>query len=528
MRQHIKTLAIVALVSGMVALGGCRRKDKPNVLALIPEDAPVVTFAPSPKDTLAATRAFLATFDGENLGDQAKALRYEWKKQYGVDPLDDKSLENVGLDLSAPWAMAYGKALESPLYFLAASDPSKVLEYFSGVMKSSWLIDAPKSLGKGVYVFAQPFGNTTIEVLALKLYDRAVALATGPKASAAIAQWPALDDHKNFQKAWKRAESDGSSSGAALRIVAKDSANVLPRLLADRIAKDAELRGALSIKEHRLELFFALLGAKDARPLFAEESGYAPGVGLPEKPVVVARSQVNASELYAIATGLQLVQPLLRHAGLDEARVAELLSLGSGAGALAIELTPDALKNAKASTTSEKLRALLDAFPITAVAELKQPEKFDQALVSLEKDLTKRGFSATLEKGVLKTASLSPTSQVSLSRRGSTLVYGIGPGAFSAVKDRVDKKLGLTRDHPTFGPLFEASTSGVIVDVSSLVTQASTLPQLLFGDQNALMKSFFGSTIKSFQHFQTAGATLGVEGPVHAPHPVLRFWLTTK
>jgi hypothetical protein len=539
MPPHTKSLFLLLLCLLSV---DCRRKDRPSVLALIPEDAPIVAWMPTAAGTIGQVKKFLATFERENLGDQVKALRYEWKKQYGLDPLDEQSLQSVGLDTAQPWAMAYDRTLRAPVYFLATKDPAKLLEYVTRVMKEGWLIDKPLTKGSGqqrVYVFATPFGNTSIEVAALRLSETAAWLSTGPGASTALEAWPDPATFtgkdgapRNFQKAWKRAESDGSAAGAALRVVAKDSAKMLPRVLAERFAKDAELRAAVSIKEHRLELFMALLGAADVRPLFAEE-GFAAGIGLPDKPVVVARSQMNASELFAIITGLRLLGPLLERAGFDQARLSELIALGTGAGALAIELTPQALRNVRATSTAERLRALLDAFPITAVAELKNAEKFDATLIEIESELKQRGFSATIDRSqkgppVLKTASFSPTSQVSLSRRGTTLLYGIGPGAFSSARERLDKKLGMDRAHPIFGPLFEPHTSGVIVDVGTLVTQASALPQLIFGEQNALMKSFFGSTIKSFEHFQQAGVILGVEGPAHEPHPVIRWWLTTK
>ncbi|MCC6806244.1 MAG: hypothetical protein IT381_02375 [Deltaproteobacteria bacterium] len=539
MKSAVFGLAALTLC---VTVGACRKKDRPNVLGLIPEDAPLVAWMPEPKASLDGARAFLAVFEQENLGDQLKTLRFEWKKQYGVDPLDEKTIAAVGLDLTKPWALAYGRASNTPLYFLAAHDPGTFLAYFKKVMADGWLITEAqtKSAPSGkIYVFAQPFGNATIEVAALRLGDDHVAIASGSQASAALAAWPSADAFsgkdgapKSFQKAWKRAESDGSAAGAALRVVAKDSAQVLPAILAQRFAK-AEVRAALSLKANRAELFTTLLGAGDVRPLLAQEKTFAPGVGLPDKPVMVARSQLNANELFAIATSLRLLQPLYARAGIDEKRIADLLALGTGAGAFAVELVPQALKNAGGRTALDRLRVLLDAFPVTAIAELKQAEAFDAALGTLEGELKQRGFAATLDKSnklapVLKTASITPGSQVSLSRRANTLIYGIGPGAFSSAVDRVTQQKGMTRAHPVFGPLFEPYTSGMIVDVAALVTSASVLPEIIFGDQNALMKSFFGSTLKSFAHFQQAGATLGLEGPAYEPHPVLRLWLTTK
>jgi hypothetical protein len=212
MTTHTKSLLLLALC---VAFVGCRKKDKPNVLALIPEDAPVVAWLPKPEGTLDQVRAFLATFDGENLGDQIKALRFEWKKQYGVDALDAQSLQSIGLDTAQPWALAYDRSLRTPVYFLAAKDPAKLLAYFEKLMKDGWLIDAPVVKGSGrqrVYVFAQPFGNTAIEVAALRLSETAAWIATGAQASAALTAWPNPDTFtgkegapRDFQKAWKRA-----------------------------------------------------------------------------------------------------------------------------------------------------------------------------------------------------------------------------------------------------------------------------------------------------------------------------------
>jgi hypothetical protein len=541
MQSHMKSVVFL-LTALLITQGACRRKDKPNVLALIPEDAPVVAWMPEPKGTAAALRSFLVTFERENLGDQVKALRFEWKKQYGVDPLDEQSLIGTGLDIEKPWALAYDKTLTTPVYFLQAKDPDKVLGFIKKLMKDGWLIDAPTVRGeKKIQVFSQPFGNAQIEVAAVKVTDTSVWIALGPQASSALEAWPDPKTFtgkegapRNFQKAWKKAESDGSPAGAALRIVAKDSAQVLPKILAGKFAKDAELRAVVSVKEHRLELFAALLGKTDLRPLFAEEKDFAPGVGLPEKPIVVARSQLNAGELYSIAVGLRLLQPLLKTViGLDESRVESLINLGTGAGMLAIELAPEAIKNSKARSTAERLRTLLDAFPITAVAQLKSADKFDAMLPALETELKKRGLPATLDRSdkaapILRTPSLSPESEVSLSRRGNTLIYGIGPGAFASARSRVEQKKGMDRTHPIFGVLFEPMTSGAIMDVSTLVQTASTLPELIFGDQNALMKNFFGTTMKSFAHFEQAGMTLGLEGPAFQPHPVLRLWITTK
>src|SRR4051812_27440595 len=108
----------------LLVLGACRPKEKPTPLALVPEDVAVISWLPEPKSSVDQLTSYLRTFDRENLGDQIKALRLDWLKQTGIDPLDPKTMEEMGLDLQKPWALTYDIGMHKPVALLAAKDPS--------------------------------------------------------------------------------------------------------------------------------------------------------------------------------------------------------------------------------------------------------------------------------------------------------------------------------------------------------------------------------------------------------------------
>src|ERR1700729_2304438 len=100
-RSHTKLILLLCL-----AVLSCRPKPKPNVLSLIPADAPMVAWLPSAKQTLTQIDSFLSVFDQESLGDQIKAMRYDYSRQLGFDAFDTRQLEAHGFAPEEPWAVA--------------------------------------------------------------------------------------------------------------------------------------------------------------------------------------------------------------------------------------------------------------------------------------------------------------------------------------------------------------------------------------------------------------------------------------
>src|SRR5687768_9069638 len=86
------------LVATVLFSLACRPKQKPNVLAYIPADAPAVAWMPAPQASIQAITLFLRPFEGTTLGSQLTALRQDLRRQLGIDPLAAADFEAFGLD----------------------------------------------------------------------------------------------------------------------------------------------------------------------------------------------------------------------------------------------------------------------------------------------------------------------------------------------------------------------------------------------------------------------------------------------
>ncbi len=176
---------------------------------------------------------------------------------------------------------------------------------------------------------------------------------------------------------------------------------------------------------------------------------------------------------------------------------------------------------------------------MTAVAELSEPADFDRWLSALPEALHRRGLVATLEKEsreanaaadglTLHAPSLGGRAEVVLSRRGKTLVYGVGKNAFTNATAKLTTNTGLPSTGSAFSPLFAEDTSGVIVDLTRAMPLLRQAPEVLFGGKNQLLHTFFGRMLQSFAHLTDIGLTLSFEGPAYEPHPTVRAWIDTK
>ena len=200
------------------------------------------------------------------------------------------------------------------------------------------------------------------------------------------------------------------------------------------------------------------------RSWFAPQASRPMGVGLPEHPFVWAHSSLKVAPLVAAlrrsADGPPRSSPAST-AELGTGKLDELLALGTGSGDLAVSFDQNAKMSGAAGNGNPRARlgAVLDMFPITALAEIEEPNAFDATLPRLQTALSARGVAATLDKEHVPASLRAPAlggSEVALSRRGSVLVYGIGPGTFQHALDALTQKHGidtkrsfLRSPHPT-------------------------------------------------------------------------------
>lgn len=542
--------SLALLLTVTLAASGCARgcrKSRTTVLHLIPPDAALVAWSPSPEQALADLDGFLATFERESLGDQLKALRFELAHQLGFEAFDPRALRALGLDPAQPWAAVFaGELTTPPVWLLAANDPGAVLSRLRVLAKEAAGADRERVLGRGddrVVVLAQPFGDALLDVIAIRLAPHAVLVATGDGAADRLSSWPSAEaltkregPFKSFGQQWKKAESDGSAAGAAVRMVARSGLEVAGLRVAEIFGEDAELRLALTMRQHRLDFFVSFLGlsqkalarlARDSR----KPTQRAPGAGLPAKAFVLARSELQPAALLAFARALSPLRPLLDllDGQVGAGRLDEALPLLTGECELAVELKSSFSPSPRPQSPNERLAALLDLFPITAVAQLTEPAAFDALLPKVEHALGARGINATLHtEAGMPVLRAGHGSQAALSRRNSTLVYGIGPGAFARALERLAKGQGPNQDAPLVASLLVPGTSGVVVDLAALRPLLGQLPGVLFGEDNAIVRTLVGRTLKSFEHFTSAGLTLAFEGPAVGAHPVLRAWIETE
>lgn len=525
----------------------CRPKPKPNALSWIPADAAVVAWLPSPKESLKQLDRFLSTFEGESLGDQVKAIRFDWQRQLGFDPLDARTLANLGFDPEQPWAIASGK--DGFVAVIATTDSGAALARLRVMAKEN--LGASKERTSGaVTVFSEPFGDTVLDSFAVREENKAVLVAIGKGCGERLAEWPSAQALNTkpvdgawvtFQQFWKKAESDGSIAGAAARLFVRGGAEVpylkipLPpgRDNALRVGgqEQVQLRASLLIDAERIEVMGVVLGLDPARvrDWMAPSDAHVIGAGLPQHPLVWGRSSLKPQPMVHAAR--QFFAPLValidRQLGAGE--LEHLTALGNGNAELAIELNAQA-PTVTGHTTAERAAALLDMLPVSATADLGETNAFDALLPRLQKGLTDRGVKATLDTAQVPAVLRAPSvagSQVALSRRANTLVYGIGPNAYQRVLDRLAQKQGLAADDPIFAPLAPPQTSGFIANLGALKPLLERAPALLFGD-NTMARTFVGRTLKSAEHFTSLGATMSLEGPAYDPHPTVRVWVTTK
>jgi hypothetical protein len=516
----------------------CRPKTKPNALSLIPGDAPVVAWLPSPQSSLAQLDKFLATFDGESLGDQVKAIRFDWQRQLGFDPLDAKTLGNLGFDPEQPWAVASVNG--GWVAVIATKDSGSALARLRLMAKENFGADKQRTSGS-VTVFSEPFGDTAIDVFAVREEAKALLIAIGAGCGERLEKWPSADAlsapfhdgvFSNFQQFWKKAESDGSVAGVAARLFVRAGGEIpyvnIP-LPAEK--QNVQLRGALMVEPERIELMAVVLGLEPARvrDWLAPSDAHVIGVGLPAHPLIWARSALKPQAMLQAARKYLAPVLALIDRQLGNGELEQITALGNGNAEVAIELNAKAPANV-GRTTAERLSALLDMLPVTATADLREANAFDALLPRLQKALNDRGVKATIDAAQVPAVLRAPSlggSQVALSRRANTLIYGIGPDAYQHALDRLAQKHGITTDDPIFAPLAPVQTTGIIANLTALRPLLDRAPALLFGD-NTMARSFVGRTLKSAEHFTSLGATLSLEGPAYEPHPTARLWVTTK
>ena len=401
-------------------------------------------------------RSFLAPFDGSTLGNQLGALRADVKKQLGVNPLDADELKSFGLDPSQPWAVASDQE-RAGLRRLsrAASDPNLFLARFSKLVADTQLIDKPAEIRQGarrIYVYQQPFGSVMLEQYALVLADKAVFVTMGDGGAERLKQWPERDsselatamagkagDPRSFQKYWKRAESDGSAPGAAVRIVARDSAHILPPSLAAAPSVEAaQVRAAINVSAHRVELHTLMLGVSPERmKALCSPSLPRTGPRLLRRHRAVRRSHLAAASLLKLLHEVTVLDPMLMPSSASSAR------RGRQAGQARHRRRGHRRGDRSERRKGEEAApcriacARCSIYSRSPPPRPRKPADLDAALKTLQATMKERGIGATLEPGdppKLRALTISERSPATLSRNGDLLVYGVGPGAFDRLR----------------------------------------------------------------------------------------------
>jgi len=373
----------------------------------------VVAWLPSPRETLGQLDQFLDTFQGESLGDQVNAIRYDWQRQLGFDPFDPKTLGNLGFDPEQPWAIASGK--DGFIAIVATTDSGTAGKRLRVMAKENLGATQERQSGN-VTIFGEPFGSATIDTFAMRDENKALLVAFGKGCGDRLQAWPSAEalsskpvDGKwvTFQQWWKKAESDGSIAGAAARVLVRGGSEIpylkipLPpgrqNALREGGQEEVQLRGTLLISPQRIELMGVVLGLdpQRVRDWMAPEQ-HVIGAGLPAHPLVWGRSTLKPQPL--VHTARQLFGPLvgLIDKQLGTGELEHLIALGNGNAELAVELNANA-PTAGGRTPAERAASLLDMLPLTATADLSETNAFDALLPRLEKGLTDRGVKATLD-----------------------------------------------------------------------------------------------------------------------------------
>ena len=191
----------------------------------------LIAWLPAAEQTLRTNSMdFLAQFDGEALGDQIKALRYDYSRQLGFDPFDNAALRGAWLSTGGTFRGRQPRRRHHrfPYRPPITTKPMQTIATVAKDVLGATIIRKEEE----ILVYAEPFGNTQLDDLAVRQEDKALAIAFGREAAGRLQKWPRQGDlsampydgsFHNFQQLWKKAESDGSIAGVALRAVVRGS-----------------------------------------------------------------------------------------------------------------------------------------------------------------------------------------------------------------------------------------------------------------------------------------------------------------
>lgn len=538
--MHVLLIVGGGLSTGGV-LTGCRSKAKVSSLDYIPADAPGVVWLPQPKLTLDALANLLNVFEKEPVGDQLKAWRFDLGRQMGVDVMDARALTAMQLDVEKPIAVVLDEGLVPRVVVLPALDAEVLATKIKELARHRFGALEERTAPNNSVVLSEVLGATKLDLFALRVVDKAVIMTEGEDAAARLQAFPTAEQMREkpfphtFKQFRKKAEADGSPSGAAVRTIIRDVAKLVPDSFRSQDRnKPVELHGACFITPGKIEFETHVMGLNpDKLHAFSQPVGARPAfAGLPINPLLLARSDVDAATLLDIARQVPLLRGIV---GLAEEKYGKpyidaLSTVLTGSGAAAIEVgSLEALGTLDAKRSPrETLIRLLDLFPISATFDLKDEKAFDDQLGKLGAWLETQKMGVVMDKAgknvVLR--GKSPTgSQVALGRQDKIAVYGIGPGAFAKTLETVTKADSGPTKKPPFEALFQPHATGFVLNTEQLIPLIEKLVEAILGNENAMVRTLVGRSVASLKHVRSVGTTLMFEGPAAGPHPTVRTWI---